>query len=270
MDSENLHKHYFACFGLLLLNEWEQRFSQPKLELYGLFHALHAYKIFLIGICNLIVKVDARYIHGMLNNPDTTPSTSLNRWIVSILMFHFELQHIPGKQHGPDGLSQQPPQPGNISNKEDLEDFDNWVDNLYRFMHLLNPPTPEAGSAKLLCAFVQEQTVQCPTNIMDSNREDNPLEYQQVPHMETAVQANKWLEMVHDWLNSFERPNDITDHEYVLVICYTTGFFLDNNTLWKCDPQGAHKQVLYVEQQVDAMVAAHNASAKPSFGHSRS
>jgi hypothetical protein len=104
-DPENPHKWYYAHFGSIPLNEREQCFSQPKLELYGLFCALRAYKIFIIGVRNLIIEVDARYICGMLNNPNTAPSASLNRWIVSILTFHFELLHVPGKLHGPDGLS---------------------------------------------------------------------------------------------------------------------------------------------------------------------
>ena len=78
-------------FGSIPLNDRERRFSQPKLELYGLFRALRAYKIFIIGVRNFIVEVDARYIRGMLNNPDIAPSASINRWIVSILTFHFEL-----------------------------------------------------------------------------------------------------------------------------------------------------------------------------------
>ena len=106
-DPNNPQKRYYACFGSISLNECEHRFSQPKLKLYGLFRALHAYKLFIVGVCNLIVEVDARYIKGMLNNPDTAPSASINRWIVSILTFHFELRHVPGKQHGPDGLDEQ-------------------------------------------------------------------------------------------------------------------------------------------------------------------
>ena len=83
----------------------ESRFSQPKLELYGLFRALRLLKAYLIRVRNLVVKVDARYIKGMLVNPDLTPSASMNRWIISILLFHFTLIHVPGTQHGPDGLS---------------------------------------------------------------------------------------------------------------------------------------------------------------------
>jgi hypothetical protein len=41
----------------------------------------------------------------MLANPDIQPSASINRWIVSILTFHFTLVHVKGTFHGPDGLS---------------------------------------------------------------------------------------------------------------------------------------------------------------------
>ncbi len=156
-DPKNPQKHYYAWFRSISLNDREQCFSQPKLELYRLFCALCTYKIFIVRVRNLIVEVDARYIKGMLNNPDIAPSTSINHWIVSILTFHFKLWHVPGMQHGPDGLSQHPPHPGDLSNKENPEDFDNWVDNLYSFIHLLNPPAPSSVSFQLLFTFMMEQ-----------------------------------------------------------------------------------------------------------------
>ena len=39
-DTDNPHIHHYARFGSITLNDRESRFSQPKLELYGLFHAL--------------------------------------------------------------------------------------------------------------------------------------------------------------------------------------------------------------------------------------
>jgi hypothetical protein len=50
--------------------EHKSWYSQAKLELYSLFHALHAYRIHIIRVKNLIVEVDAKYLKGMLNNPD--------------------------------------------------------------------------------------------------------------------------------------------------------------------------------------------------------
>ena len=92
----------------------------------------------------MIVEVDAKYIKGMLSNPDIAPSASVNCWILLILMFHFTLVHVPGMYHGPDGLSRRCPQPGNEEEPDD--DFDDWIDQVNGFMHLLNP-SPSHQSA---------------------------------------------------------------------------------------------------------------------------
>ena len=264
-DPDNTRRRYFAPFGSIPLNDRERRFSQPKLELYGLFRALRAYKIFIVGVRNLVVEVDARYIRGMLNNPDIAPSASVNRWIVSILTFHFDLRHVPGKQHGPDGLSRHPPQPGDVSDEDHPEDFDDWVDNLYGFMHMLNPTTLMSESAKLICTFAAEQATQRPTDIIDSNRSEPPIEYYKVPRSATVILADKCLAMAHDWLITLERPDPISDHKFSLVIHYASGFFIDNGTLWKRDSQGTHKRVLYHNQRIEAMVAAHNDTGHRGF-----
>ena len=55
-----------------------------------------------------MVEVDAKYIKGMINNPDIQPNATINRWIAGILLFDFKLVHVPGTQHGgPDGLSRR-------------------------------------------------------------------------------------------------------------------------------------------------------------------
>jgi hypothetical protein len=79
---------------------------QAKLELYGLFCTLHAYRIYIIGVKNLVVEVDTRYLKGMLNNPDIQPNTTINQWISGILLFDFKLVHVPAIHHtAADGLS---------------------------------------------------------------------------------------------------------------------------------------------------------------------
>ena len=59
----------------------------------------------------------------MLANPDLNPSTSVNRWILVILTFHFEL--IP------------------------VDNFEDWIDELYGFMHIINslPYVPQSQCA---------------------------------------------------------------------------------------------------------------------------
>ena len=83
--------------------------------------------------------MDARYIKGMLANPDIQPSASINRWILSILTFHFELVHVKGTFHGPDGLSRRPRQPDDPIMDDDDFDFDDWIDNLHGFIHTIQP-----------------------------------------------------------------------------------------------------------------------------------
>jgi hypothetical protein len=69
---------YPSRFGSIAWTEHKSRYSQENLELYGLFRALHAYRIYIIGVKNLIVEVDAKYLKGMLNNPDIQPNATIN------------------------------------------------------------------------------------------------------------------------------------------------------------------------------------------------
>ena len=100
--------------------------------------------------------MDTKYIKGMINNPDLQPNTTINRWIASILLFHFELRHISTDRHtGPDGLSRRPPLD---DNPPDMDDFKDWLDNSYSFcVTLLNdwllPSSITPCSAHLGCHF---------------------------------------------------------------------------------------------------------------------
>jgi len=112
-------------FGSIGWNDRESRYSQPKIELYGLFRALRALRVHIVGITDLIVEMDAQYIHGMLNNPDVQPNAAMNRWIAAIKLFDFKLVHVPAEKHtGPDGLSRREPIPGE---DDDDGDPETWV-----------------------------------------------------------------------------------------------------------------------------------------------
>ena len=97
-----------ARYGSLPISKVVAGYAQSKLELYGLFRALRQFRIYLIGAPRLIVEMDASCIKGMINNPDSQASQPINRWIRNILMFDFELLHIPGAKHkAPDALSRR-------------------------------------------------------------------------------------------------------------------------------------------------------------------
>jgi len=46
------------------------------------------------------VEIDMSYIKGMLNYLDIQPGAAVNRWIVGIKLFQFELVHVPGVKNG--------------------------------------------------------------------------------------------------------------------------------------------------------------------------
>jgi hypothetical protein len=72
------------------------------------------------------------------------------------------------------------------------------------------------------------------------------------------MQADKKLAMIHDWLTFLERPNGLSDQDYAAVIRQAAWFFLDEHILWKRDPQGAHKWVLYRHHCIEAIQAGHD------------
>ena len=111
-DINDPEKHYYVKFGSKTMNDREARFSQPKRELFGMKEALRLNKRMLFGARKLVVETDAKYIKGMLQNPDMMPTATINRWIDEILMFQFTLRHKAGATFGPDGLSRRPTQEG--------------------------------------------------------------------------------------------------------------------------------------------------------------
>jgi hypothetical protein len=56
----------------------EATYSQPKLELYGLFCALRHFCLYIIDAKNLIVEVDAKYIKGMLTELELQLNAVIN------------------------------------------------------------------------------------------------------------------------------------------------------------------------------------------------
>jgi RNase H-like domain found in reverse transcriptase len=97
---------YPIVFGSVTFNQVESRYSQPKLELYGVFRALNAERFRLHGIHFRLV-LDASYIGKMINSPGL-PNAVMTRWIAYILLFDFEIEHrLATKHRGPDGLSRR-------------------------------------------------------------------------------------------------------------------------------------------------------------------
>ena len=121
----------------------EANYSQPKLELYGLLQALRQFCIYIICVRNLIVEVDAKYIKGMLNEPELQLNAVINRWVQGILVFDFTLVHVPGICfRGPDALLHRP--------REDEDEVgtydDSWLDDIALFYGDYGPTLQRTNS----------------------------------------------------------------------------------------------------------------------------
>ena len=265
-DLEKPALRYIARFGSITLNEREARFSQPKLELYGLYRTLRALRLYLIGLRDLVIEVDAKYIKGMLSNPDIAPSASINRWIVSIMMFQFELVHVPGSFHGPDGLSRRPAQPGDIPEPED--DFDDWIDQVNGFLHMILPTSPRTSEQPPIALYVM-QTLS--NSIQDDEADDLNRGFEElateaneagtyaiVPRSEQAQSADERILRVKIWHETLDRPNHMDDQEYETFLRYCTEFFVSAGRLWRKDRKSEHKLVVAQDRRLFILTIAHN------------
>jgi hypothetical protein len=67
------------------------------------------------------------------------------------------------------------PQPGDVE-IELGEDFDDWIDNLYGFMHMINPVATTRYNKHHITIFVSEvASIRLPAT------DDTPLTYDEVP-----------------------------------------------------------------------------------------
>lgn len=279
-------KRYPSRFGSITLNERESRYSQAKLELFGLFRALKDVRIWIIGVKNLVVEVDAKYIKGMINNPDIQPSAAVNRWISAILLFDFRLRHVPGSLHGPDGLSRRPRAP---EDPETDDDYDQWIDtaNNFTFSCLTSPPssslstdsffdswwtwTSNTFAIEVLNEIGPVQGVLhslgriLPTSCQpfaeifeNSHLESPPPIPPTIPRSEKAKRRDLELQQVQSFLIDPRRPPDLSDEEFKRFVRYAAGFFMKDGRLWKKDSKRKHKLVVPENRRYELIRQAHD------------
>jgi len=194
-----------ARYGSIPMNERESRYSQPKLELYGLFRALRAFRIHLIGVRKLRVEVDAKYIKGMLNEPDLQPNAAINRWIQGILLFDFTLIHVPGIKHvGPDALSRR-----SLGEGESIpEENDDWLDDIALLIKIIN--SEEVAST--LTILSKEEL-----GLID----------------------------VFRFLTTLEAPSSSTPQEQKRFIKKATKYYVNTGVMWKRNKNGMPLRVIF-------------------------
>jgi hypothetical protein len=224
-------------FGSIGWNERESRYSQPKVELYGLFRTLRALRMHIIGATDLVVEMDAQYVRGMLSNPDIQPNAAINRWIAAIQLFDFRLVHIPAEKHtGPDGLSRREPVPGEDDSEGDPEE---WVDDILSLGLWLDTWNERrARSAGTTKVFQTTESVSTPRDALTFP-----------PPTDKGRALDDELPSILEFLSHNERPNGHTSDELDRLHRRARSFFVHDNRLWRHHAQGRHQLVLVQPQQ---------------------
>ena len=241
-------KCYPNQFCSISLTSVESRYSQAKLELYGLFWALCSVHVFIFGVTNLVVELDAKYVKGMINNPDLQPNTTINRWITSILLFHFELCHVSVEKHaGLDGLSQCPHTP---LDPPEVDNIEGWLDDSYSFcITLLNDQTIPFDSAVYISSdyiplyhLASRPPSDCPF-LLPNAAPHFPLTYVMVftsshskpvsapdslviPRSPKVLVKEAWMHSIRGFLDTRECPADLTNAECQSFVNLVMKFFL--------------------------------------------
>ncbi|THH07696.1 hypothetical protein EW146_g9235 [Bondarzewia mesenterica] len=185
----------------------------------------------------------------------SNPAPSINRWILSILTFHFTLIHVPGTLHTPDGLLRRPPQPGDIA--KPFDDFDDWIDNVYGFLHLINSPSTSSLTA-ILSTYLNNIAIDAdPQNTMSIPT----ISYSDVSHFDNDHAANRRLDQVRDWHKSMKCPSTLSDAEYTTFLHYCTEFFITSDKLWCKDSHGYYKLITFPDRRITILTSLHDKAA---------
>ena len=212
-------KRYPSRFGSITFNDRESRYSQAKLELYGLFRALKHTQLYTIGAKKLVVEMDAKFIKGMINSPTLHPNDAVNRWIAAILLFDFDLVHVPSDKHtGADGLSRRPQAPED-SPHEDPDALDEWIDTHAGLF--LEATTPSENAVPPLLTLDVESPDPHATKDVEIERSL------------IAKRRDERLEVVRRFLETLERPPDLSDDDYRQFLRHASDFFLRDGRLYR-------------------------------------
>jgi hypothetical protein len=153
--------------------------------------------------------------------------------------------------HGPDGLSRRRLQPGDEPEPDD--DFDDWINDLYRFMHMINvamPQLPDQTSIAVFAAHVAD------TKLLPSNTP--PASYDDIPRTLKAQINDTQLVKVRQWLETLTRPADLSNVDFANIVRYAMHFFVADGRLWRKDEQGRHKLIATPLSRFVIMRAAHD------------
>jgi hypothetical protein len=216
-------------FESLGFNERESRYSQPKLELCGVYKAFRKLKMHLFGT-KFTLEVDARSIIQMLNAPEL-PNAPMTRWIAFIKLFDFTTVHVSASKHQiPDALSRKEP----TSDDEPPIDADDCADEDLEVWNV---------------------SLQSNTGGGEGVSETLP---NRVYVTEELYQGHElWLELAR-YLESGILNADLAPDDRRTILRRAPGFFLRNGKLYRRRRNNIHQEVvLDQERQTVVLESVH-------------
>ncbi|KAE8239698.1 hypothetical protein A4X13_0g8112, partial [Tilletia indica] len=221
-DDSDAQTHV-ARYGSLPFNDREQAYSQAKRELYAIFRALKFFRHWLWGT-RVIVLSDARFIKGMLANPEL-PNSAMVRWLAYIMLFDIEVVHVKAKDNElADGLSRRPVQPDDEAVTDDDEWLQDRLDDAPLAAMVDGPsfvddlsPSPVSVNFFQLAVSLEDQ--EC----LAVDAENPPSQLLTKEH-----------QSVYDFLSSGKKPSHANDfHSNKAFIKLASQYFLVGKVLWR-------------------------------------
>ena len=77
--------------------------------------------------------------------------------------------------------------------------------------------------------------------------------------------ADDCLLLVQQWLDTLQRPADLSDNDFATFVRYAMSFFLRSERLWRKDSQGCHKIVAEPSAELAILRAVLDELSKLSF-----
>lgn len=145
-------------FESTLWSARERLWHSTKLECKAVLWALKKFRTYLYGI-HFTIETDAATLIAQLNRSSTdNPGSVMNRWISTILLWDFDIVHVPGKKNVvADALSRYPKPDDWVPPEEPEDDLEEFIDHMIGSME--EEPLP-IGAARVLKHEYSEQSEQ--------------------------------------------------------------------------------------------------------------
>src|SRR6202045_192860 len=217
--------------------------------------------------------MDAKFIKGMLNNPDIQPNAAMNRWIATILLFDFDLIHVPADKHtGADGLSRRCAADG--ENDTESEDHEDWIDRSYAFaMECMNRApqssvikvSPKARSPTITDTRLKVytgSTLYSSTETRNAPPAPNNSPETPIPRSDAANKKEQHIRNIESFLRNPTQTLDLDSSQLRRLVRSASDFFILDNKLWRRRPNGCHQLVPPDYKRLRIITEAHD-----SLGH---